>query len=195
MEDPDDSAEPAPPPPRPWGLTVASVLTSAIGLFRAQNALDSLERSRGEISPDHPLPLWRALLRATWEYEQQHHSLMVSVWAATAVLSGLLFFTSTRVFLKVRDTGALWRQALLANLALTLVTLRVEQRSGPERLSFFRHAIAQSAQHVDPLKGLTLDQCEQVDVAVSMGATWLRSITLMAVVTYAVRARTRALIG
>jgi hypothetical protein len=111
------------------------------------------------------------------------------------VLSGLLFFASTRVFMRVRDTGSLWRQALAANLVLALVTVRIEQHSAPERLRIFRQVVAESQQRIDALKGLTLDQCEQLDLALSISASWLLAITLFALLGYAFRTRTRALTG
>lgn len=195
VEDPDDTPETEAPPPRPWGLTLSSVLAAGLGFFRLENALGALESSRGSLSQDHPMALWRAFNHATWQYEQQHHSLMVALWSATAVLSALLFFTSTRVFFKVRDTGVLWRQALFAHIGLALVTLRIEQRSGPELLAYFRDAVAHSAQRVEAPEKFTIEQWGQFGVGAMMGGTWLLSILCLALLTYAVRARTRALIG
>lgn len=189
-----DTTDDATPAAAPRGLRAAPTFTGLAGMFSAQVALSSLVAFRRALDPPRDLnTAWaHAMVRAAQEQRQ----VAVARELAALILAVLLFVSSTRVILRAPGAGWLWRQALLAQLALAGFTVWAERALEPARRRAFFDAARASVGPVQPLAGTaSLEETLRALLAFSAAMPMLWGAVVALLTAYAFRARVRAFTG
>lgn len=181
-------------PDAPRGLRALPVFMGFAGMLIAQIAHATLGSYRRVLDPPRDLnTVWmHAVIRAA----QEHRRVAVAREVAALVFAAMLFIASTRVLLRVRGAGWLWRQALAAQLLLAAATLWLERALEPSRRRAFFEAARAAQGSVQPLSGTSsLDETLRALLAFSAAVPAVWAATVGVALLYASRAKVRAFIG
>ena len=157
------------------------------GLRRAEGQL-LLSRAR-QLPPPHDLPT--AIVEANWRAAQDHRRVTVATDAGAMVLSALLFIAGSRVLLRPRGGGWLWRQALAANLVLCVAGIAVDHALRPGRVAAMRALLTDPATRIPLPEGLHVGDVATMPFSIAIIASWVAAGLLAAALVYASRERTR----
>lgn len=117
-------------PPRPILLAVMMLVCTVMGATGIASGCGTIRLYQGATIPERPLvagvdaaeqEATRALERAELDIRYARRSTLLPIGVANLLLSGLLFFATTRVIGRRPGARALVIQALLANAALAIV--------------------------------------------------------------------------
>lgn len=192
-DDDDDRPEPAAEPaaPRPRMLPVAAAFTAFAAMMAGRAAEQFLRHMRDVLRS--PGDLNDAWVHAVVHAAQARPRIVVAREVAAMVLALLLFVASTRVLLRVPGAGWLWRQALVAQVALAGFSVWVERALVPHRRRAFEEAVRAVGRPVEPLPGAaSLDESLRWLLAMSSALPAVWAMLIAGLLLYATRARVRA---
>jgi hypothetical protein len=179
-------------------LTFAALVGALLGFFGTQSGAGTLEQVRTPSLPLLPTELANnpysvAAVRAAWEFARGHPRSLAALGAANLVLSGFLFLASMRALLKPPRAGALWRQALAANVALGLITVGLEYAWTGARVALLTRALV--AVHAPMPPPMTPAGAARVALVLQQTALGLSLAVLCLLWWYARRPRSREHLG
>lgn len=191
MAAPTDNSDEDTQAPRPWSVTAVALATTGLGLVEARVAEDTLMLVRGA-APPTPLSFETAVQYAFWACSQAHRRGMVAMEVGRLVLAAFLFLAGVRVLVRARASGWMWRQALGANLAVTLAAAWYERALLPSWNSAFARAVAMATPAIaSPAKDVPIHEVFRTGAQVSVWATGLLAVMFLLALRFAMRARTR----
>jgi hypothetical protein len=189
LDDPDDIDETT-QPPRPTGVVVASVVTSSLGLVVAHSSQGILHFIRGA-EPPAPTTFPSVVLSAIWATARAHREAAVAIEVAQFVLAGLLFVSAARVLLRVRESGWLWRQSLIGNVAVSLMAAWHHHAMVSERVHALQTVYARFGSIALPIKGHSPDEVFRMYALAQSWQSGLLAGCFLLALRYASKATTR----
>lgn len=140
VDEPDVAPEVS-PAARPRSLAAVSVFTGLMAMFdllRAKVELDLATSSTSPVARDFE----STFALAMWEATHARPSLVVASEIACLLVSVLLFVASSRVLVRARGSGWLWRQALAGNFAVFVSRAVIARALAPTRVEAFDRVAA-----------------------------------------------------
>jgi hypothetical protein len=194
-EAPDTDDESAPPPPRPFPLVVAAFATCGLGMLEARHAEGLLALAREPVAP-RVEEFKMAYVQAYWTVAQTHLRGMGALEVARLVVASLLFVAAARVLVQVRDSGWLWRQALVGNVAVTFAAAWYERSLRADWLAAYERALRSATVAIaPPQKGIPMADAVQLQLTASVAVTGLLGVLFLVALAFSMRSQTRAVTG
>lgn len=197
VEEPEVAPD-APPAERPRSVAAVSIFTGLVAMFALLRANVELDLARASAGPS-PKDFESTFALAMWEATRARPGPVVAVEVACLLLSVLLFIASSRVLLKARDAGWLWRQALAGNAAVFVARAAVARALAPSRVEAFDRvaatvgdAVRAGARIPEPM---TPQQFARVAMALSVWLNLGAALMMAALLVYAARASVREATG
>ena len=194
VEDPPETFDEEAPRPHPRSATLAALATTCLGAIGAEDALAKLSFLRAGAPSVHNYA--EALRYAEWVSAQEHKRAVIALEVGRLLVSALLLVAGSRVLLRVREAGWLWRQALLGNVVWMAATALSERMF----VGAWTRALVESMRHTQirvpgSMQGASLEESARLAFAGFVFSTWLLDAIMLGFFVFAARARTRETTG
>ncbi len=178
-------------PPRPFPVVAVALGTCGLGMVESRQAEAMLAFVR-EPTPPRAGDFKMAVQQALWAVAQDHKRALIALELGRLLMAALLFLAAARVLVRVKDSGWLWRQALIGNVAITFAAAWYERSLVPGWVAAFGRAVELASNPIpSPQKEVSIQEFFRLTVSMSVGLTGLLGVLFLAALAFAMRPQTR----